>query len=94
MRIKGVCFGWETTTPPARNEGECRRSKSSDARAQGSGTGLGADRDRPRAVGGPVTPHLAITLPASRRRVISMARARARARNPRDVEFDPMQTTV
>ena len=28
MRIKGVCFGWETTTPPARNEGECRRSQS------------------------------------------------------------------
>ena len=32
------CSGWETTTPPARNEGECRRSKSQDDRAQGSGT--------------------------------------------------------
>jgi len=46
MRIKGVCFGWETTTPPARNTGECRRSKSRDARAQGSGTGA---RSPPRS---------------------------------------------
>jgi len=35
------CFGWETT-PPARNEGECRRSKSRDARVKGSGTDLAA----------------------------------------------------
>ena len=33
---EGGWDGWETTTPVARNEGECRRSKSLDARAQGS----------------------------------------------------------
>ena len=50
------CFGWETTTPVDRNEGECRRSKSRDARAKGSGTGASSPPRSPTGCWWPVTP--------------------------------------
>ena len=56
MGIKGVCFGWETTTPVARTKASVAGQKSWDARAKGSGTGAKSPPRSPTGCWRAVTP--------------------------------------